>query len=267
MSLSHRISAFILPLFIISFLSAQVSVSGVVTNDKGDALSGANVYLAGTSLGAAAKSDGKYQINNVPAGNYTLVFSYLGYSTMETSVQVGNSNATQNAQLSRAALEIEALQVTGTIIKDRVTPFPHSSLTSEDLELLLDESISCSKSGDDNALDFVLNWSTKPVKNLMNESYVNLIPTAQGGSHLNGFKTGLLEAVKEFCEFNFNITFPITEISEVKGSSAHPIYKWALQNYGSSAKPKWNFHKYLIIWPGSAKLESINALYIPSLAC
>ena len=32
-------------------------------------------------------------------------------------------------------LEIEALQVTGTIIKDRKTPFPHSSLTSEDIEL------------------------------------------------------------------------------------------------------------------------------------
>ena len=75
------------------------------------------------------------------------------------------------------------------------------SESSEDIELLLEESISCSKSGDDNALDFVLNWSTKPAKNLMNESYVNLIPTAQGGSHLNGFKTGLLESVKEFCEF------------------------------------------------------------------
>jgi len=75
------------------------------------------------------------------------------------------------------------------------------SESSEDTELLLEESISCSKSGDDNALDFVLNWSTKPAKNLMNESYVNLIPTAQGGSHLNGFKTGLLESVKEFCEF------------------------------------------------------------------
>ena len=135
MSLSHRISAFLLPLLITSFVTAQVSVSGVVTNDKGDALSGANVYLAGTSLGAAAKSDGKYQINDVPAGDYTLVFSYLGYSTMETSVQVGTSNATQNAQLSRSALEIAALQVTGTIIKDRVTPFPHSSLTAEELEL------------------------------------------------------------------------------------------------------------------------------------
>ena len=75
------------------------------------------------------------------------------------------------------------------------------SESSGDIELLLGESISCSKLADDNALDFVLNWSTKPAKNLMNESYVNLIPTAQGGSHMNGFKAGLLESVKEFCEF------------------------------------------------------------------
>ncbi|MDA9332188.1 DNA topoisomerase IV subunit B [Gammaproteobacteria bacterium] len=75
------------------------------------------------------------------------------------------------------------------------------SESSEGIDLLLKESISCSKLAKDNALDFVLNWSTQPVKNLMSESYVNLIPTAQGGSHLNGFKAGLLDAVKEFCEF------------------------------------------------------------------
>ena len=75
------------------------------------------------------------------------------------------------------------------------------SESSEGIDLLLEESISCSKLAKDNALDFVLNWSTQPVKNLMSESYVNLIPTAQGGSHLNGFKAGLLDAVKEFCEF------------------------------------------------------------------
>ena len=52
--------------------------------------------------------------------------------------------------------------------------------------------------------------------------------------------------VKEFCEFNFNINFPITEITNVKGDNAHPIYKWASENYGKSAIPKWNFHKILI---------------------
>ena len=52
--------------------------------------------------------------------------------------------------------------------------------------------------------------------------------------------------VKEFCEVNFNITFPLTSITEVKGEKAHEIFKWAEDNYGKSAIPKWNFHKILI---------------------
>ena len=52
--------------------------------------------------------------------------------------------------------------------------------------------------------------------------------------------------VKEFCEVNFNINFPISKITEVKGNDAHDIFKWAKDNYGKSAVPKWNFHKILI---------------------
>ena len=47
--------------------------------------------------------------------------------------------------------------------------------------------------------------------------------------------------VKEFCEVNFNINFPLTEITDVKGDNAHEIYKWAKNNFGKSAVPKWNF--------------------------
>ena len=52
--------------------------------------------------------------------------------------------------------------------------------------------------------------------------------------------------VKEFCEVNFNITFPLSAITEVKGNNAHKLYKWAKTNHGSPAVPKWNFHKILI---------------------
>ena len=52
--------------------------------------------------------------------------------------------------------------------------------------------------------------------------------------------------VKKFCEVNFNITFPLTAITEVKGKNAHELFKWAKANHGSSAVPKWNFHKILI---------------------
>ncbi len=52
--------------------------------------------------------------------------------------------------------------------------------------------------------------------------------------------------VKKFCEVNFNITFPLSAITEVKGNNAHELFKWAKTNHGSSAVPKWNFHKILI---------------------
>jgi topoisomerase-4 subunit B len=37
--------------------------------------------------------------------------------------------------------------------------------------------------------------------NVVGESYVNLIPTSQGGTHVNGLRSGLTDALKEFCEF------------------------------------------------------------------
>ena len=64
-------------------------------------------------------------------------------------------------------------------------------------------------------------------------------------------------AVKEFCEVNFNINFPLTEITDVKGDKAHEIYKWAKENYGKSAVPKWNFYKILINKEG--KIEDTYA--------
>ncbi|MCE2516665.1 MAG: glutathione peroxidase [Alphaproteobacteria bacterium] len=54
------------------------------------------------------------------------------------------------------------------------------------------------------------------------------------------------ESLKEFCEVNFSITFPITEKEQVKGKDAHPFYQWAADELGMMAKPRWNFHKYLI---------------------
>ena len=63
--------------------------------------------------------------------------------------------------------------------------------------------------------------------------------------------------VKEFCKVNFNINFPLTEITNVKGDNAHEIYKWAKANYGKSAVPKWNFYKILINKEG--KIEDTYA--------
>ena len=73
--------------------------------------------------------------------------------------------------------------------------------SSEGSELVLEDSIVCSKKSDAQELEFAINWSPRPPKNRLDETYVNLIPTLQGGSHLNGFKSGLLDSLKEFCEY------------------------------------------------------------------
>ena len=65
--------------------------------------------------------------------------------------------------------------------------------------------------------------------------------------------------VKEFCEVNFNINFPLTVITEVKGKNAHELFKWASENHGKSAEPKWNFHKILVNKEG--KIEDTFASF------
>ena len=52
--------------------------------------------------------------------------------------------------------------------------------------------------------------------------------------------------VKKFCEVNFDINFPLSSITDVKGENVHEIFKWAADNHGKSAIPKWNFYKILI---------------------
>ena len=54
--------------------------------------------------------------------------------------------------------------------------------------------------GEEDAVEWAVQWLPEGGE-LTCESFVNLIPTAQGGTHVNGFRTGLLEAMREFCEF------------------------------------------------------------------
>ena len=54
--------------------------------------------------------------------------------------------------------------------------------------------------GTNEEVDWAVVWSPE-ADELITESYVNLIPTTQGGTHVNGFRTGLTEAIREFCEF------------------------------------------------------------------
>ena len=69
--------------------------------------------------------------------------------------------------------------------------------------------------------------------------------------------------VKEFCQVNFDISFPLATITDVKGENAHEIFKWAKENHGKSAIPKWNFHKILINKEGKIE-DTFSSLTKPT---
>ena len=70
----------------------------------------------------------------------------------------------------------------------------------ESAEWLPEEPFTGSIEGEQEGVDWAVVWRTDGGTRL-EESYVNLIPTPQGGTHVNGFRLGLTEAVREFCEF------------------------------------------------------------------
>ena len=69
--------------------------------------------------------------------------------------------------------------------------------------------------------------------------------------------------IKKFCEMNFNINFPLSTLTDVKGNNAHEIFKWAKENHGKSAIPKWNFYKILINKEGKIE-ETYSSLTKPT---
>lgn len=69
-----------------------------------------------------------------------------------------------------------------------------------DSERLPEEGFQGSEGNDDEQVDWIVAWS-QDMSDAITEAYVNLIPTTQGGTHVNGLRIGLTEAIREFCDF------------------------------------------------------------------
>ena len=85
------------------------------------------------------------------------------------------------------------------------------------------------------------------------------------GVPTNNFRQepGTNKEIKEFCETNFGITFPMTEKINVIGKNSHPFYEWARKDFGIGAIPKWNFHKIIIGKDGKI-VETFSSITKPS---
>jgi glutathione peroxidase len=85
------------------------------------------------------------------------------------------------------------------------------------------------------------------------------------GVPTNNFRQepGTNSEIKDFCNTNFGINFPMSKKVDVIGKNAHPFYKWAKKNYGNSAIPKWNFHK-IVIGKNGRVIDTFASITKPS---
>ena len=103
-----------------------------------------------------------------------------------------------------------------------------------------------------------------------------LVIVAVPSNDFGGQEPGTNGEIVEFVKREFDVGFPITTKSSVKGSDAEPFYRWAAEQVGTLGVPRWNFHKYLIgpdgelvNWfstltePGSPKLADAIEAVLP----
>jgi TonB-dependent receptor len=103
--------------------SLQAQVTGVIAGrvvdaSSGDYLPGANVFVEGTSIGAATDREGSFVILNVPEGTYTLMVNYIGYSDFSTEFTISSSQTRvilDDIQLQISAFEADAIVVEGQL--------------------------------------------------------------------------------------------------------------------------------------------------------
>ena len=107
-------------LLLMSFasLAQNYNIKGKIADSNGQPMVGATVVLKGTTFGTAANAVGEYSFNaNTKAGNYELVFSSVGYSTLTKKIVLGSANEINtNAALVEDGMNLDEVIVTGTSV-------------------------------------------------------------------------------------------------------------------------------------------------------
>lgn len=88
------------------------------------------------------------------------------------------------------------------------------------------------------AVQWAMLWTTEPLAEAITESYVNLVPTAQGGTHVNGLRAGLTEAMREFCEIRNLLPRGVKVAPEDVWESCHYVLSVKLEDPQFSGQTK-----------------------------
>ena len=105
----NRILLFILLISSMSF--TQTKISGTVTDNNGEPLPSANVYLKNTYDGASTTPEGKYSFTTEESGEQILVVSFIGYTTKETNIKIEGKEVNADIVLEETASSTRAVVI------------------------------------------------------------------------------------------------------------------------------------------------------------
>ena len=92
--------------------------------------------------------------------------------------------------------------------------------------------------GNHEAVEWGIVWAVENPPEMLNESYVNLVPTVQGGTHVNGLRAGLTEAMREFCEIRNLLPRGVKVAPEDVWENCHYILSVKLEDPQFSGQTK-----------------------------
>jgi len=105
--------AILIILVIVSVAASQNIIMGKIVDAQDQPLEAANVYLGGTIMGAATNTEGQFEIENVPDGNFVLTISMIGYQLRKIPVSISNMTMDLGTiQLEPSALQSQPIVVT-----------------------------------------------------------------------------------------------------------------------------------------------------------
>ena len=121
-------------------LAQDGRITGVVRSSETQRpLQGAQVFIQGTRIGGLTNTEGRYLIQNVPAGTHEVRVTIIGYSQGSTTVVVGaGQTATADFSVGETAVALEGLVVTGTAVEVRAREVGNAldAVTSRELETI-----------------------------------------------------------------------------------------------------------------------------------
>ena len=127
-----RIGLFIALQLLAVMVFAQLSLTGVVKDEKGEALSGANVVLGNTFVGTTAGVNGEFKILNLRKGKYTVLVTFIGYKSYNKDV-ILDSSENLEIVLEPSRILTEEVLVSASRAGEK-SPVSHTNIAKEDIK-------------------------------------------------------------------------------------------------------------------------------------